>query len=78
VGVLFQIAVPVLPASAGIEFIVTLPNLEPPGGSWLQCSGQVVRHCGATVEGACAMAATIDAYDFLGIAPDGLPEGSAL
>ena len=72
-GVLFQVAVPVLPASTRIEFIVKLPDLEPPGGSWVQCQGQVVRHCGAAAEGACAMAATIEAYDFLGIAPDGLP-----
>jgi len=72
-GVLFQAAVPILAASTRIEFIVKLPDLEPPGGSWVQCRGQVVRHCGAAAEGACAMAATIEAYDFLGIAPDGLP-----
>lgn len=73
-GVLFQAAMPVLPASTRIEFIVKLPDLEPPGGSWVQCQGQVVRHCGAgPAEGACAIAATIEAYDFLGVAPDGLP-----
>jgi hypothetical protein len=74
-GVLFQVAVPVPPASTRIEFIVKLPDLDPPGGSWVQCRGQVVRHCDATAEGAGAMAATIDAYDFLGVAPDGLPAG---
>jgi hypothetical protein len=72
-GVLFQVAVLVLPASTRIEFIVKLPDLEPPGGSWVQCQGQVVRLCDAAAEGDCAMAATIDTYDFLGVAPDGLP-----
>jgi hypothetical protein len=74
-GVLFHVAVPGLPTSTGIEFIVKLPDLEPPGGSWVHCRGHVVRHCGPTAEGTCALAATIDAYDFLGVAPDGLPVG---
>jgi hypothetical protein len=69
-GVLFRVTVPALPVSTKIEFIVKLPDIEPPGGSWVQCRGQVVRQCGATAEGGCAMAATIDTYDFLGVAPD--------
>ena len=65
-GVLFQATVPVLPASTRIEFIVKLPDLEPPGGSWVQCRGRVVRHGSAAAVGACTMAATIDEYTFLG------------
>jgi hypothetical protein len=72
-GVLFQAALPAPRASTRIEFIVKLPDLEPRGGSWVQCRGQVVRHGGAAAEGACAMAVTIDAYDFLGVEPNGVP-----
>ena len=50
-GVLFQAAVPVPAASTRIEFIVKLPDLEPPGGSWVQCRGHVVRHCRAAAAG---------------------------
>jgi hypothetical protein len=70
-GVLFQAAMPVLPAATRIEFILVLPDIGPPGGSRVQCAGRVVRQRGAAAEGACAMAATIDAYDFLGVAPFG-------
>jgi hypothetical protein len=72
-GVLFHAAVPVLPVSTRIEFIVKLPELEPPGGSWVRCQGRVVRHCRAVVGGACTMAVTIDEYRFLGVAPDDPP-----
>jgi hypothetical protein len=68
-GVLFEAAVPVLPAATRIEFILMLPSLGLPGNSRVQCQGQIVRTCDAPVAGACAMAATIDAYDFLGISP---------
>jgi hypothetical protein len=77
-GVLFRTVVPVLPASTRVEFIVKLPDVEPPSGSWVRCRGQIVRHCGTTAEGACVMAATIDAYDFRGVAPDWLPGGGEL
>jgi hypothetical protein len=70
-GVLFQAAVPVLPAATRIEFILALPDIGPPGGSRVQCAGQIVRHCTTAADGDCAMAATIDAYDFLGVAPGG-------
>jgi len=72
-GVLFEAALPVLPAATRIEFVLKLPGAEVPGGAWVQCRGQVVRHGAAPAEGGCAMAATIDAYELLGIAPDGIP-----
>ena len=68
-GVLFQAVPPVLPAATRIEFILMLPSLGLPGSARVQCQGRIVRHCtGAANEGACAMAATIDAYDILGVA----------
>ena len=69
-GVLFKAAPPVIPASTRVEFILLLPSLGLPGDSRVQCRGQVVRRCDEPAGGACAMAATIDAYDFLGIAPN--------
>ena len=69
-GVLFQAVPPVLPATTRIEFILTLPSLGLPGNSRVQCQGRVVRHCHSPTDGECAMAATIDAYDFLGVAPE--------
>ena len=75
-GVLFEAAAPVLPAATRIEIVLKLPGLEVQGGAWVRCHGQVVRSGRAAAEGACALAATIDAYNLLGIAPDGIP-GSA-
>jgi hypothetical protein len=72
-GVLFEAALPVLAAETRIEFVLKLPGAEAPGGAWVQCQGHVVRHGAAPAEGGCAMAATIDAYELLGIAPDGIP-----
>jgi len=72
-GVLFEAALPVLPAETRIEFVLKLPDVEVHGGAWVQCQGHVVRHGAARTEGGCAMAATIDAYHLLGIAPDGIP-----
>jgi hypothetical protein len=71
-GVLFEAAAPVLPAAAKIEFVLKLPGPELHGGGWVQCQGQVVRSSVAA-KGACTMAATIDAYNLLGVAPDGIP-----
>jgi len=71
-GVLFHAAVPVLPASTRIQFVLELPGLEVAGGAWVQCEGQVVRHGAPTGDGR-EMAATIDAYELLGTAPDGIP-----
>jgi hypothetical protein len=68
-GVLFQAVPPALPAATRIEFILALPSLGLPGASRVQCQGRIVRHCAPT-ESECAMAATIDAYDFLGVAPE--------
>jgi hypothetical protein len=65
-GVLFAADQSVLPARTRIEFILKLPDGGPPGGSWVKCEGQVVRHGSGASEGVCVMAATIDAYDFLG------------
>ena len=72
-GVLFQAVPPVLPAATRIEFILTLPSLGLPGSSRVQCRGRVVRNCRSPNEGECAIAATIDAYDFLGVAPERTP-----
>jgi hypothetical protein len=72
-GVLFQAVPPVLPAATRIEFILMLPSLGLPGSARVQCQGQIVRHCVGPKEGACAMAATIDAYDFLGVVPETTP-----
>jgi hypothetical protein len=68
-GVLFEAALPVLPAETGIEFALMLPGAEVPEGAWVRCRGRVVRHGVAPAEGWCAMAATIDAYEFLTVAP---------
>ncbi len=73
-GVLFHTGAPVLPAATRIEFILMLPSLGLPGNSRVQCEGQIVRHCEASSD-ACAMAATIDAYDFLGVAPEPTTSG---
>lgn len=72
-GVLFQTAVPALPVATRIEFILVLPDAGPSGGSRVQCGGQVVRHGSRAADGDCAMAATIDAYDFLGAGPNDVP-----
>jgi hypothetical protein len=69
-GVLFRTAQPVLPAATRVEFILMLPSLGLPGSSRVQCQGQIVRYCALPSEGPPAMAATIDAYDFLGIGPE--------
>jgi hypothetical protein len=72
-GVLFQAAGPVLAAATRIEFILMLPSLGLPGSARVQCQGQIVRYSSGPADGACAMAATIDAYDFLGVAPEAVP-----
>jgi hypothetical protein len=70
-GVLFRGPRPSVPAATRIEFILLLPSLGLPGRSRVQCQGRIVRHCAAPSDGVeCAMAATIDAYDFLGLAPE--------
>ncbi len=76
-GVLFHGSDPALPAATRIEFVLLLPSLGLPGSPRVQCQGQIVRQCHAPIEGQCAMAATIDAYDFLGVSPqEGLMCGS--
>ena len=72
-GVLFQAALPALPAETRIEFVVRLLGADVTGEAWARCRGHVVRHGGTPAEGGCAMAATIDAYELLGVAPDGIP-----
>lgn len=69
-GVLFLTGTPALPAATRIEFVLLLPSLGLPGRCRVQCRGQIVRQCIAPEGGECAMAATIDAYDLLGIAPE--------
>jgi hypothetical protein len=70
-GVLFEAAAPVLLESTRIEFVLRLAGLELPRGAWVRCEGQVVRSSVAA-KGACTMAATIDAYSLLRVAPDGI------
>jgi hypothetical protein len=72
-GVLFEAVPPAPPAATRIEFILLLPSLGLPGRSRVQCQGQVVRNFDAPKGGASAIAATIDAYDFLGIEPEAIP-----
>jgi hypothetical protein len=72
-GVLFEAALPVLPADTGIEFVMKLPGADVPGGAWVRCQGHIVRHGAASAAGGCAMAATIDAFQLLGGAPHGIP-----
>lgn len=69
-GVLFETVAEALPAATRIEFILTLPSLGLPGNSRVQCQGRIVRHCRAPTGEDCSLAATIDAYDFLGVAPE--------
>jgi hypothetical protein len=72
-GVLFEAAAPALPVGTTIEFILMLPSLGLPGSSRVQCHGRIVRHLMPPGKGGCAVAATIDAYDFLGIVPETTP-----
>jgi len=69
-GVLFEAESVVLPADTRIEFILMLPSLGLPGSARVHCHGQVVRHGEAPKDGASVIAATIDAYEFLGTAPE--------
>jgi|WetSurMetagenome_2_1015567.scaffolds.fasta_scaffold570094_1 hypothetical protein len=64
-GVLFEASAPV-PEEAGIEFLLFLPSLGLRGRTRVRCAGRVVRHRLVTGT-AVSMAATIDAYDFLGV-----------
>lgn len=73
-GVLFQSGAPVLPSATRIEFILMLPSLGLPGRSRVRCQGQIVRQCVGQA-GKCAMAASIEAYDILGVAPESVGGG---
>jgi hypothetical protein len=73
-GVLLQAMPPPLPAGTRIEFILTLPGVGLPGASRVECQGRVVRHCDSQKEGECTMAATIEAYNLIGVAPETAPE----
>lgn len=66
-GVLFQSAASTLVADTRIELILMLPSLGLPGRSRVQCQGRIVRRVPQPSDAGCAMAATIDAYDFLGV-----------
>lgn len=73
-GVLFHSAAAVLPAATRIEFILMLPSPGLRGSARVKCQGQIVRQCVA-LDGKCAMAASIEAYDILGVAPETLGRG---
>jgi hypothetical protein len=75
-GVFFEASVPALPAATRIEFVFILPSPGFAGSSALQCHGQVVRAVNGRPDGASAMAATIDAYEFLLVAPGRGPDSA--
>ncbi len=65
-GVLFETVPPVIPTSAGVEFVLSLPTGASASAGIVRCRGTVVRHCAPSVGGeACGVAATIDEYEFL-------------
>jgi len=65
-GVLFECPAPALPTGTRVEFLLVLPNLGLRESSRVQCRGAIVRHERRWAGPACAVAATIDAYDFVG------------
>lgn len=65
-GVLFE-ALATLEADTRIEFVLMLPSLGLPAQSRVQCQGRIVRMWAQPPDIGCAMAATIDVYDFLGV-----------
>jgi hypothetical protein len=69
-GVLFTGLAPELVPATRVEFVLLLQSLGHPGRSRVQCQGKVVRVTRTATDGACAMAATIDGYEFLGIGPE--------
>jgi hypothetical protein len=74
-GVLFRSVLPAVPAPTRIEFVLMLPSLGLPGRSLVQCQGRIVRCCASSDAGECGIAATIDAYEFLGIVPESAEPG---
>jgi hypothetical protein len=69
-GMLFMGLPALLQAATEVEFVLMLQTLGRPGPSRVQCRGMVVRVVRTATEGACAMAATIEGYEFLGIEPE--------
>ncbi len=72
-GVLFTGLPAHLQAATEVEFVLMLQALGQPGPSRVQCRGMVVRVVRTATEGACAMAATIEGYEFLGREPETEP-----
>jgi hypothetical protein len=70
-GVLFTAALRAPPVGTRIAFALRLPGAELHGGAWVRCEGRVVRHGVAAAEAGCAIASTIDVYEFRTAAPDG-------
>lgn len=75
-GVLFTGPPRVLDAAAEVQFVLMLPILGHPGRSRVQCQGRIVRVTRTAADGACAIVATIDGYEFLGIEPEAEPSVS--
>jgi hypothetical protein len=73
-GVLLEASLPALPAATRIEFVFVLPSPGFAGSSALQCQGRVARTINGRADGSGAMAATIDAYEFLLVAPARVPD----
>lgn len=74
-GLLLQASGPALPVGTAMEMVLLLPSLGHPGRSQVRCRGRIARHAAPPEAGGCAMAVTIEAYDFLGIATDAAPGG---
>ena len=75
-GVLFEPKGAEVPLSAAIEFVIDLPGAGHRGHPRVQCHGHVVRSAGTAT--ATAVAATIDAYEFLCPGITSAQEGSGL
>lgn len=72
-GVLLRAGGPAFPVGTAMELVLLLPSLGHPGRSQVRCRGRIARHAAQPEGEGCAMAVTIETYDFLGIAPDGAP-----
>ncbi len=64
-GVLFTCPAPALATGTKLEFLLVLPNPGLRDRPRVHCRGAIVRHERRGAGSGCAVAATIDAYDFM-------------
>ena len=64
-GVLFTCPAPALEPGTRVEILLVLPNPGLRDQPRVHCRGAIVRHERRRAGTACAVAATIDAYDFI-------------